>query len=155
MNFCPLLPHLLSHCVKVAIRDLHIVLLSVLWISWKPAQGRPYFSCGREWNCSYTCSAQPYGIMKVKNSLGKIRVLRHGPQQKLYSCLRDVHIHSVTRLPSAQLPNHYSTLPSVFILYWPLSSFITLRSEARMKFHSTYSKGWRHFEIPTRNGGQC
>lgn len=111
-------------CVKVGVRDLKKMLLSVLWISWKLAQGRPYFSYGREWNCLYARSVQPYDIMKVKYSLGKLRVLGHGPQ-------RDVHIHSnATRLPSGQPPNHYSTLPSVCILYWPLSSFVALRRNA-------------------------
>jgi hypothetical protein len=105
------------------------MLLSFLWISWKLAEGRPYFSCGREWNCMYACCVQPCGIMKVKNSLC---ALRHGPQQKLHSCQRDVHIYSnATRLPSAQSPNHYSTLPSVCILYWPRYTRTSLHYEVK------------------------
>jgi hypothetical protein len=42
-----------------------------LWISWKPAQGKSYFSCGQQWSYIYVCTFKPYDIFKAKNVFGK------------------------------------------------------------------------------------
>jgi len=131
------------------------MLLSVLWISWKLVQGRPYFSYGHELNCLYACSVRPYGIMKVKKALVNF-VYCITPHNR--SCIRARDMFTFTQMPQVYLLCSHPII-TVLCLQFAFYTGPFLASlhyeETRMKFHSTYSKGWRHIEIPTHNGGQC